>query len=294
MDNGNWFKRHLNWTLIISLVIFFILTFVGGFVLGLILGTIDPFISDDTLEGYSYVISFIISLTVVVPVALWILDRKGRSLWNVLWLYFLSIIGLIIFLALENKRQLLPKVNRIRGRGVVISLAATTSAIMCLGVIGAIISFMYIGIFEPAYDTPVEEIMHNPIYWNTDWEGSDYELQMTVQAVSAEYCQTHTYIEGETDCNDMVVDIWNMLYTEGITSIIVVGNQGMDAEYFEDCDHAWLLICDSMGNSFALEATEGLLIFAEDADNDPSLDQYWEGYFYTKPSDLREDSYLRW
>ena len=294
MSDGNWFQRHLNWTLVISLASFNIIAVIVGFTLGLISEIIAPSVSDETIEGYSYALSFIISLTFIVPVGLWILERKGRSLWHILWLYIP--IGLIIFFLLENEKKLPPTPNRIRGKGVVISLVATTSTAMCLGVIAAIMSFVYLSgeIFEPSYDSPVEEVLYNPKYWNTGWEDLDYELQLTAQAVSAEYYKAHTYIEGETDCNDMVVDIWNMLYTEGIISIIVIGNHDVEGEYFADCDHSWLLICDSTGASFALEATEGLLIFSEDVENEPSLDQYWEGYFYTKPSDLKEDILWRW
>lgn len=294
MNSGNWFLRHLNWTMIISLVILYGLASVSGIILGLIMGIANPSVSDEALDGYSYLVGFILSLVVLVPVGLWVLERKARSLWNIIWLCIPF--GLIVFLALENKRQLSSAVNKISGKGVVISLAATTSVVIGLGVIGTVLSVAYMGIgmFEPTYDTPVEEITHKPVYWNKTWEGLDYELQTTVQTVSEEYYRTHTYIKDETDCNDMVVDIWNMLYTEGITSVIVIGNHDIEGEYFEDCDHAWILIYDYKGASFALEATEGFLIFAEDVENDSSLDQYWEGYFYAKPSDLREDLYWRW
>jgi len=148
--------------------------------------------------------------------------------------------------------------------------------------------------YNPTHITRLEEIHSNPAYWNMAWEGMDYELQQTTREINSLYFETHTYVEGETDCNDMAIDIWNMLQTQGITSIIVFGSLESTGETFAECNHAWLLIYNSEGGAFALEPTNGELYFAEDVEQYPELEQYWAGYFYTKPSDLRADLKERW
>jgi cell division protein FtsL len=127
-------------------------------------------------------------------------------------------------------------------------------------------------------------------YWNLAWAGRDAELQETTRQVNAAYFQLHTYIANETDCNDMAVDIWDMLRKQGITSIIGVGNLDMTGETWLQCNHAWLMIANSSGQYFALEPTNGQLYFQ----GDPQASQYTEGFFYANPSDLRADVGSRW
>jgi len=43
-----------------------------------------------------------------------------------------------------------------------------------------------------------------------------------------------------------------------------------------------------------LEATNGQLYFNEDIKRNPQILRYERGFFYTKPSDLREDFKERW
>lgn len=143
---------------------------------------------------------------------------------------------------------------------------------------------------NPTHNLSVSEVRSNPAYWNMAW-GKDYHaLQQTVLDANNAYFSIHTYIEGETDCNDMACDIWNILHARGVTSIIVIGNLNLGNELFVDCDHAWLLIVDSQGYGFALEPTNGQLYFGGDAE----IDQYLEGFCYARPSDLRADLGRRW
>ena len=127
-------------------------------------------------------------------------------------------------------------------------------------------------------------------YWNLAWSGRDYLLQMTTQQVGTNYFQWHTYIANETDCNDMAVDIWDMLSKQGIISLIVVGNIDKTGETWSQCNHAWLMIPNAAGYYFALEPTDGQLFFG----SSPLWSQYSIGFFYAKPSDLRADIGSRW
>lgn len=147
--------------------------------------------------------------------------------------------------------------------------------------------------YRPTHNLENSEL-HNPTYWNTTWTGSAYELQKKVKLINAQYFQTHTYIKGETDCNDMAVDIWNMLLTEGIRSIIVIGNLDKNAESFAECNHAWIIIPNKGGSYFALEPTNGKCYSKRHIRDNPRLKQYWEGFFYKLPSDLRADIKERW
>jgi hypothetical protein len=137
----------------------------------------------------------------------------------------------------------------------------------------------------PASDVNVESA-----YWNTAWEGKDYELQRNVRAVNTAYYNSHIYITNEIDCVDMSCEVWDILQKQGIKSLIAVGNLQLTGETFGQCDHAWLMIPNSTGRYFALEATNGQLYFADN----PALNQYAECFLYAKPSDLRADIGSRW
>lgn len=297
---ANWFHRHLNWTFIFALAIFYGLTFGGGFLIGTILILNDPHITDETLNNVGILVSIVIAILFLFPISRWILDQKGRSLWNLLLL--IIPIGLIIFLCIGNRRtgnletdtgtDFVIEKTRISGKWI-ISLAATVSGIIIIGS-GTLIAVAASIPDEPAHYTSWQEVESNPIYWNTNWRGLDAELQAKAYDVADYYFDTHTYIEDETDCNDMAVDVWNMLHTEGIKSVIVIGNHNLTGEYFNECDHAWLLLFNSEGYSFALETTEGTLFFAEDAEYDTQIEQYWEGFLYLKPSDLKADILWQW
>ena len=69
----NWFQSHLNWTYILGYVVVLMLSFIVGF----ISGTIDPYGYEETIDVVAYLITFIIML----PMSIWVLKRKNRSLW---------------------------------------------------------------------------------------------------------------------------------------------------------------------------------------------------------------------
>jgi len=141
---------------------------------------------------------------------------------------------------------------------------------------------------KPTHNLPFEEVSGSTDYWNLAWEDAD--LQHTAQQVNTAYHEWHYYIEGETDCNDMAVDIWDMLKKKGIISLIAVGNLELENETFAQCNHVWIVILTSSGKAFALEPTNGQLYFK----GDPKADQYMHFFIYAKPSDLRADAGSRW
>jgi hypothetical protein len=86
----------------------------------------------------------------------------------------------------------------------------------------------------------LSDVVEHPEYWNADWGAS--KLYQLLCSINSLYHKEHNYVEGVFDCNDMAVDIWDILHQQGITSIIGVGNLSVDKESFAECDHAWLII----------------------------------------------------
>jgi len=131
-------------------------------------------------------------------------------------------------------------------------------------------------------------------YWNIDWDVA--RLYQVIHSTNKQYHETHTYIEGVFDCNDMAIDIWNMLHKQGIASVIVVGNLDLDNESFAKSNHAWLLVTYAGIRLFAVEPTSGkTYTIYYDMDNDSkAFKQYLEGYYFASPSDLRAAVKERW
>jgi len=134
------------------------------------------------------------------------------------------------------------------------------------------------------------EVLGNPKFRSLAWSGREYEWQWKVEEIGRTYHSTHTYIPGQTDCNDMAVDLWNMLFTAQIKSVIVVGNLNMVGETFSECDHAWLYVFNHEGKYCVLEPTTGEVIYG----SNPQFGAYEEGYIYERPSDLWADLKKKW
>jgi len=143
---------------------------------------------------------------------------------------------------------------------------------------------------SPDHALSPSEVLGNPKFRSLAWSGRPYEWQWKVEEIGRTYNRTHTYIPGETDCNDMAVDLWNMLFTVGIESVIVVGNLEMVGEIFTECNHAWLYVFNAEGKYCVLEPTTGEVIYA----SNPKFGAYREGYIYEKPSDLWADLKKKW
>jgi hypothetical protein len=131
-------------------------------------------------------------------------------------------------------------------------------------------------------------------YWNTTWLGYSSELYDEIIALTTSYFQTHKYVFGESDCNDMAVDVWQKLVDKEIISLIVVGNLEKSYETFLECNHAWLLVYSSEGSAAALDLVRGKVFIWENVRTNPQLRQYWEGFVYESPSDLLGDFKERW
>ena len=131
----------------------------------------------------------------------------------------------------------------------------------------------------------LSDMVNDSRYWNSSWDANS--LYQTLISINKSYHQNHTYIEGVFDCDEMAIDIWNILYNQGVTSVIVAGNLDINKEGFTKSNHAWLLVIhkDTGYRIFIVEPTNGdtyavgpkTLEFA----------QYVQGYFFASPSDFR-------
>ena len=81
-----WFERHLNWTIVIA--------FFGALL-------ITPFIAFIFLVGTADALIVVIPV-VTITVSIWVLRKKNRSMWNLLWL-LIPYIGVFIIPLLKNK-----------------------------------------------------------------------------------------------------------------------------------------------------------------------------------------------
>ena len=101
VSSRNWFSRHLNWVAVLSWVALYPL----GYITGLLTISISPYMS----TGVYYSIVYLTEALWLFGIDGWVLRKKNRSLWNLLWL--IIPFGWIVFLCLENRTNALQEVN---------------------------------------------------------------------------------------------------------------------------------------------------------------------------------------
>ena len=87
----NWFRRHLNWTLVLAISLGYGIAF--GVAYGLNIAD----------ENFKEIGGFIV-FSVTLPAVIWVIGQKGRSFWWLLLGFVPGAIGVIILLFLENKK----------------------------------------------------------------------------------------------------------------------------------------------------------------------------------------------
>ena len=132
----------------------------------------------------------------------------------------------------------------------------------------------------------VDDMIDDSYYWNSSWDATDF--YHTLISINRSYHQNHTYIEDVFDCDNMVVDLWNILYEQGIISVIGVGNLAIGGEKLMQSDHAWLIVFhkDILYRVYAIETTNGE-IYAMNPET-KAFGEYFEGYYFASPSDFRK------
>lgn len=101
----SWFKRHLNWTIVLSWVAAWLFSFIFGWSWGWGPLEVEPVISSDFLGGWTSLIGLAGASLIILFVTGWTLGKKNRSGLNLLWYLFFPPIGAIILLSLKNKGE---------------------------------------------------------------------------------------------------------------------------------------------------------------------------------------------
>jgi len=145
---------------------------------------------------------------------------------------------------------------------------------------------------KTAISTPVQESPPQKTH-----SLKDIESYAKIMMILADYKKKHTYsTEDFFVCADMVVDIWNILKTHGITSKIAVGNVerdirlgGSDFEFIAKMNHAWILAEVKPREWIPLEATGGFIVDP----NAPNHDLYVNGITFESPRQFKDFSDTR-
>ncbi len=131
---------------------------------------------------------------------------------------------------------------------------------------------------------------------NSYYSGNSYNTQISqkeknvqiCEQVASEYSETHTYIDdGVFDCDNMAMDVWNLIESQGINAQIAVGNVDMSDESLEDMNHAWVLAEVAPQSWVAIECTGGYVTYDE---------EYYSGWFFDTPKNYQSflDLYNDW
>ena len=58
---------------------------------------------------------------------------------------------------------------------------------------------------SPTHSFSIVDIVDDSQYWNAAWDAT--ELYRKLWSINKSYRETHTYIEGVFDCDDMTIDL---------------------------------------------------------------------------------------
>jgi hypothetical protein len=137
---------------------------------------------------------------------------------------------------------------------------------------------------RPEYNLQISE-RDTPIYINYNVDAAEE----AITDVCSEYKDSLVYMQGETDCNDMAVYLWNMLQKRGVKTLLVIGTP--DGEYtpFADCDHAWLA-CNTPDGNIHIEPTVPMVIYSNCVHTtQDEIDAYMESWEEESYREIRDD-----
>ena len=92
----NWFNRHLNWTAFLSWVALYPL----NYLIGTLIVNVNPYMS----TGAYLAILYVASAAWLFGIGGWVLRKKNRNLFHLLWLVIPF--GWVVFLCLENRTDI--------------------------------------------------------------------------------------------------------------------------------------------------------------------------------------------
>ncbi len=98
LQGAGWFRRHLNWTLVIGLAVITVASFMVSY--------LAYYYMIEEAAGFVTFVTVVFNIILTAIVGGWVLNQKGRSL---LWLLLIPFwIGWVVWLALDNRRQFAP------------------------------------------------------------------------------------------------------------------------------------------------------------------------------------------
>lgn len=110
-----------------------------------------------------------------------------------------------------------------------------------------------------------------------------------VKSIVEEYHQKHTYFGTDIFvCGDMASDVWDMVETQGINSMLQVGNVEKEVSEIQDANHVWVLAEVAPGRWIALETTGGYLVCSDStvcAVNNPL---YYRGWSFNNTKEFKD------
>ena len=101
----SWFRRHLNWTVVLSWVAAWLCSLIFGWSWGWGPLEVGPVISSEALGGWTGVIGLAGGSITILLVSGWTLRQKDRSLLQLLWYLMFPPIGAIVVLILKNQSE---------------------------------------------------------------------------------------------------------------------------------------------------------------------------------------------
>jgi hypothetical protein len=182
----------------------------------------------------------------------------------------------------------------------------TTYSITYLVVYGVIIGiiifvlFIVLGTFIAGMTGNIHSIQgqsttqpQNPVVQNyfvpTPTESQTNRNIRIVKGIVEDYYKTHTYSLNDLFvCGDMATDVWNMVETQGINSVLYIGNVEKNISKIEDANHAWVLAEISPNHWLALETTGGYVV-CNYSDICPVHNPlYYHGWRFTSPKEMKD------
>ena len=100
---------------------------------------------------------------------------------------------------------------------------------------------------------------------------------MEVAAVAQEFADTHTYIRGSYDCDDMSITLANEYRYLGYNATLMLGNPNLNITGMQDINHAWVMV-QVQGQWFAVESETGQIIYGDSryySGWPVQVDMYW-------------------
>lgn len=173
---------------------------------------------------------------------------------------------------------------------IMMNLQLCISIIVVLGLIGAALfmgpsdtkSFGTLaaieGRSEPEHQWTSSESSTPQNIETPDLTQEDNNLQICEKIVQ-DYYKTHTYVTDDVfDCDNMAMDVWNLVESQGINAEIAVGNVNIKDASIKDINHAWVVAEISPQTWVAIECTGGYTTHD---------DNYYSGYFFDNPKNYQ-------